>query len=110
MPSVHFIAIGGAAMHNLALELHALNWQVSGSDDQIFDPAKSRLNAVGLLPESEGWFPEKIHQGIEIVILGMHARENNPELQKALELKVAIDAAYKAIYEMVLELSVLTDE
>ncbi len=98
MPSVHFIAIGGAAMHNLALELHALNWQVSGSDDQIFDPAKSRLNAVGLLPESEGWFPEKIHQGIEIVILGMHARENNPELQKALELKIKVVSYPEFIY------------
>ena len=75
---VHFIAIGGAAMHNLALALHQKGYQVTGSDDEIFDPSKSRLEAKGLLPKEYGWFPTKISAEIDAIILGMHAKEDNP--------------------------------
>ena len=67
-------------MHNLALALAEKGLQVSGSDDEIFEPAKSRLSAAGLLPEKEGWFPEKITSELDAVIVGMHARADNPEL------------------------------
>ncbi len=77
-------------MHNLALELHALGHEISGSDDEIFDPAASRLQARGLLPDALGWFTEKINAQLEGVILGMHAKADNPELQKAQELGVPI--------------------
>ena len=87
---VHFIAIGGSAMHNLAIALHKKGYNVSGSDDEIFEPAKSRLQQYGLLPESEGWFPEKISGEIDAVILGMHAKEDNPELIKAKQIGLNI--------------------
>lgn len=90
MTRYHFIAIGGAVMHNLALELHALGHYVQGSDDEIFDPAKSRLAQAGLLPESLGWFAERIDASLDAVILGMHARIDNPELLKAQELGLKI--------------------
>lgn len=90
MSRYHFVAIGGAVMHNLALELKALGNEVSGSDDEIFDPAKSRLLAAGILPESYGWFPEKITKNIDAIILGMHAKSDNPELLKAQELGLKI--------------------
>ena len=77
-------------MHNLALELQHNKHKVSGSDDEIFEPAKSRLSAAGLLPESHGWFPEKITTDIEAVILGMHAKEDNPEKYKEYQ-NVAIE-------------------
>jgi UDP-N-acetylmuramate: L-alanyl-gamma-D-glutamyl-meso-diaminopimelate ligase len=80
---VHFIAIGGAAMHNLALALHLKGFEVSGSDDAIFDPSKSRLKSRGLLPENFGWFPEKITLDLDAIILGMHAMIDNPELVRA---------------------------
>ena len=83
---VHFIAIGGSAMHNLALALHNKGYQVSGSDDVIFEPSKSRLDSKGLLPLNIGWFPEKISNDLDAVILGMHAKPDNPELLKAKEL------------------------
>jgi len=95
----HFIAIGGAVMHNLALELHALGHSVSGSDDEIFDPASSRLKASGLLPEDFGWFPERISDKIDAVILGMHAKLDNPELQKAQKLGIPIFSFPEFIYE-----------
>ena len=79
MSRYHFVAIGGAVMHNLALELHALGNEVTGSDDEIFDPAKSRLAAANILPENYGWFPEKITKEIDAIILGMHAKDDNPE-------------------------------
>lgn len=87
---VHFIAIGGSAMHNLALALHEKGYEVTGSDDAIFEPSRSRLDARGLLPAQTGWFPEKITVDLDVVILGMHAREDNPELlaAKTLGLKV----------------------
>lgn len=96
---VHFIAIGGSAMHNLAMALHHKGYEVTGSDDQVFDPAKTRLESFGLLPESEGWFPEKIGKYIDAIILGMHAREDNPELIKAQELGLKIFSYPEYLYE-----------
>jgi UDP-N-acetylmuramate: L-alanyl-gamma-D-glutamyl-meso-diaminopimelate ligase len=96
---VHFIAIGGAAMHNLALALHNKGYHITGSDDEIFDPSKGRLAAKGLLPEEYGWFPNKISGEIEAVILGMHAKENNPELVKAKELGLKIYSYPEFLYE-----------
>jgi len=87
---IHFVAIGGAAMHNLAIALHKKGYQVSGSDDEIFDPACSNLARHGLLPEEFGWFPEKITKELDAVILGMHAREDNPELIRAKELGIRV--------------------
>jgi len=95
----HFIAIGGAAMHNLALALHNKGYQVTGSDDAIFEPSKSRLEKKGLLPAEMGWFPEKITQDIEAIILGMHAKEDNPELLKAKELGLKIYSYPEFLYE-----------
>ncbi|HIP49263.1 MAG TPA: peptidoglycan synthetase [Lutibacter sp.] len=88
--NVHFIAIGGSAMHNLALALHQKQDTVTGSDDTIHEPSKSRLENKGLLPKEMGWFPEKINSNIDAVILGMHAKEDNPELLKAQELGLKI--------------------
>ena len=96
---IHFIAIGGSAMHNLAIALHLKGETVTGSDDEIFDPAKSRLEKYGLLPDRIGWFPEKIDTTIDAVILGMHARIDNPELQKAKELGVKIYSYPEYLYE-----------
>ena len=96
---IHFIAIGGAAMHNLALALHHKGDLVTGSDDTIFDPSKSRLEKYGLLPETFGWFPEKITSDLDAVILGMHAKEDNPELLKAQELGLAIYSYPEYLYE-----------
>ncbi|MEC4004504.1 Mur ligase family protein [Flavobacterium sp. SUN052] len=95
----HFIAIGGAAMHNLALALHNKGYQVTGSDDAIFEPSKSRLDKKGLLPIELGWFPEKITSNIEAVILGMHAKADNPELLKAQELGLKIYSYPEFLYE-----------
>ena len=97
---VHFIAIGGAAMHNLAMELAARkDYQVTGSDDEIFDPALSRLREAGLLPEQMGWHPERITANLDAVILGMHAREDNPELLRAKELGIPIFSFPQYLYE-----------
>ena len=95
----HFIAIGGAAMHNLALALHNKGYQVTGSDDAIFEPSKSRLDKKGLLPNEMGWFPEKVTLDIEAIILGMHAKEDNPELVKAQELGLKIYSYPEFLYE-----------
>ena len=97
---VHFIAIGGAAMHNLALALQSNQHTVTGSDDEIYNPAKDRLAAAGLLPEAEGWFPERItKKDLDAIILGMHARPDNPELKKAQELGIPIYSYPEFIYE-----------
>ncbi len=96
---IHFIAIGGSVMHNLAIALHKKGYQVTGSDDKFFDPSKSRLEKYGLLPEKEGWHPEKIDLNIEAVILGMHAREDNPELIKARENGNKIYSFPEYLYE-----------
>jgi UDP-N-acetylmuramate: L-alanyl-gamma-D-glutamyl-meso-diaminopimelate ligase len=96
---VHFIAIGGSAMHNLALALHKKGYQVTGSDDEILEPSRSRLANAGILPESVGWFPGKISNELDAVILGMHARADNPELLRAQELGVKIFSYPEYIYE-----------
>ena len=96
---VHFIAIGGSAMHNLALALHKKDYIITGSDDEIFEPSKSRLAKYGLLPEKFGWFPEKIHSGLDAVVLGMHAREDNPELLEAKKLGIKIFSYPEYLYE-----------
>ncbi|MES2731609.1 MAG: Mur ligase family protein [Bacteroidota bacterium] len=95
---VHFIAIGGSVMHNLAIALHHKGYQVTGSDDEIVEPSKGRLQQLGLLPAEMGWFPEKVHAGLEAVILGMHARIDNPELLKAQELGIRIYSYPEYIY------------
>jgi UDP-N-acetylmuramate: L-alanyl-gamma-D-glutamyl-meso-diaminopimelate ligase len=97
--NVHFIAIGGAAMHNLAIALHNKGYEVTGSDDTIFDPSKSRLEAKGLLPETFGWFPEKITSSLDAVVLGMHAKADNPELLKAQDLGLKIYSYPEFLYE-----------
>ena len=97
--NVHFIAIGGSAMHNLALALHNKGYQVTGSDDTIFEPSKSRLEAKGLLPEQFGWFPEKITESLDAIVLGMHAKADNPELLKAQELGLKIYSYPEFLYE-----------
>jgi len=97
--NVHFIAIGGAAMHNLALALHNKGYNVTGSDDTIFDPSKSRLEAKGLLPEMFGWFPEKITKNLDAIVLGMHAKADNPELLKAQDLGLKIYSYPEFLYE-----------
>lgn len=96
---VHFIAIGGSAMHNLAIALHLKGYQVTGSDDEIFEPSKGRLNKYGLLPNSIGWDELRISSELDAIILGMHAREDNPELLKAQELGVKIYSYPEYIYE-----------
>jgi len=95
----HFIAIGGSAMHNLALALHNKGYKVTGSDDAIFEPSKTRLEKKGLLPAEMGWFPEKITSDIEAVILGMHAKADNPELLKAQQLGLKIYSYPEFLYE-----------
>lgn len=97
--NVHFIAIGGAAMHNLAIALHNKGYHVTGSDDTIFDPSRSRLEAKGLLPVAYGWYPEKITQDLDAIVLGMHAKEDNPELLKAQELGLKIYSYPEFLYE-----------
>ena len=96
---VHFIAIGGSAMHNLAIALKIKGFDVTGSDDEIFDPAKGRLAKYGILPADIGWHPEKITSDLDAVILGMHARKDNPELLKAKELGVKIYSYPEYLYE-----------
>ncbi|MFZ9056063.1 MAG: Mur ligase domain-containing protein, partial [Flavobacteriales bacterium] len=97
---VHFIAIGGSAMHNLALALHDTGHIVTGSDDQINEPSRSRLANSGLLPKTLGWFPERITAKVDRVILGMHAREDNPELLQAQDLGLKIQSYPEFLFEM----------
>lgn len=97
--NIHFIAIGGSAMHNLAIALHKKGYKVTGSDDEIFEPSKSRLAKHGLLPKTEGWKEENIHTDLDAVILGMHARNDNPELIKAKALGLKIYSYPEYIYE-----------
>ena len=99
MKKVHFIAIGGSAMHNLAIALHEKGYQVSGSDDAIFEPSRTRLAQRGLLPEEMGWFPEKITTDLDAVILGMHAHADNPEMLRAQELGIKIYSYPEYLYE-----------
>lgn len=96
---IHFIAIGGSIMHSLAIALKEAGHTVSGSDDQIYDPARSKLKKHGILPEEEGWHPGKISEDIDAVILGMHAYHDNPELARAKELGIATYSFPEFIYE-----------
>lgn len=96
---IHFIAIGGSAMHNLAIALHLKGYEITGSDDEIFDPAKGRLEKYGLLPQNIGWNPDAITSDLDAVILGMHAREDNPELLKAKKLGIKIYSYPEFLYE-----------
>ncbi|MBQ7530756.1 MAG: peptidoglycan synthetase [Paludibacteraceae bacterium] len=97
---IHFIAIGGAAMHNLALAIQQkAGYIVTGSDDEIFDPARTHLLEAGLLPDKMGWHPERITPDIDAIILGMHAREDNPELVRARELGLRIYSFPEYLYE-----------
>ncbi|HEY0677717.1 MAG TPA: Mur ligase family protein [Chitinophagaceae bacterium] len=96
---VHFIAIGGSVMHQLALALHRKGYNVTGSDDEIFEPARSNLDKQGILPKSDGWFPEKITDGLDAIILGMHAKGDNPELLRARELNIPVYSFPEYIYQ-----------
>jgi len=96
---VHFIAIGGSAMHNLALALVLKGYSVSGSDDEIFEPAKSRLAKAGILPDKIGWDASRITPDIDAIILGMHAHADNPELEKAMALGLRIYSYPEFLYE-----------
>jgi UDP-N-acetylmuramate: L-alanyl-gamma-D-glutamyl-meso-diaminopimelate ligase len=96
---IHFIAIGGSVMHNLAVALKLAGHDVSGSDDEIFDPSRATLIKHGLLPEKEGWHPETLDQSFDAIILGMHAKSDNPELLKAQELGLTIYSFPEYIYE-----------
>ena len=98
--NVHFIAIGGSAMHNLAIALQQGGHTVTGSDDQIFEPSRGRLESRGLLPAQEGWFPERVHEGLDAIILGMHARQDNPELARAQELGLTIYSYPEFLHEV----------
>jgi UDP-N-acetylmuramate: L-alanyl-gamma-D-glutamyl-meso-diaminopimelate ligase len=98
-PRVHFIAIGGSAMHNLAIALDQKGFNVTGSDDEIFEPSRSRLGRLGLLPSTLGWHPEDITPDLNAVILGMHARKDNPELLRAQELGIPVYSYPSYFYE-----------
>ncbi len=99
MKRFHFIAIGGAAMHNLAIALHNKGFKITGSDDEIAEPSRTNLENCGLLPTTEGWFPDKITSDLDAVILGMHARADNPELIRAQELGIKIYSYPEYLYE-----------
>ena len=98
LQNIHFIAIGGAAMHNLAIVLAQKGCNVTGSDDEIYEPSRTKLDNVGILPTQMGWFPDKIHTDIDAIILGMHARADNPELIKAQALGLKIYSYPEYIY------------
>ena len=97
---IHFIAIGGAAMHNLAIALKLKGYTITGSDDEIFDPAKTRLKNYGLLPEKIGWNKNKINNNLDAIVLGMHAKKDNPELLEAHKLGIKIYSYPEFLYEM----------
>lgn len=99
MTTIHFIAIGGALMHNLALALQDKGYTITGSDDAIYDPSRSRLQAAGLLPDAMGWYPDRLHGGLDAVIVGMHACPDNPELLRAQELGLTIYSYPEYLYE-----------
>ncbi|MBK7131330.1 MAG: peptidoglycan synthetase [Bacteroidales bacterium] len=96
---VHFIAVGGAVMHNLAIALHKKGYRVTGSDDEIFEPSLSRLKQYGLLPEKFGWDPGNISADIDAIILGMHARADNPELLRSKDLGLKIMSFPEYLFE-----------
>ena len=95
----HFIAIGGSVMHQLAIALLQKGYEITGSDDEIFEPARSNLEKAGILPPKEGWFREKLHGRLDAVILGMHAKADNPELIRAKELNLQVYSFPEYIFE-----------
>ncbi len=97
--NIHFISIGGAVMHNMAIALHKKGYIITGSDDEIFEPATSRLAKYGILPTKMGWDVNNIHSGLDAIILGMHARKDNPEMLKAQELGIKIYSFPEYMYE-----------
>ena len=97
---IHLIAIGGSVMHNLALALQTNGHDVSGSDDEIYDPARSRLSSKGILPQKMGWDSSRISKNIDAVIVGKHARSDNPELQEAQRLNLKIYSFPSFVAEM----------
>lgn len=99
MNKIHIIACGGAVMHNIAIALHKMGHHITGSDDEIFEPALGRLKTHNLCPPEFGWFPNKITSDLDFVILGMHARADNPELLKAKELGLKIYSFPDYVYE-----------
>lgn len=99
MKKIHFIAIGGSAMHNLAISLHEKGYKITGSDDSLFEPSKSRLEQRNIAPKEIGWFEENITPDLDAVILGMHAHADNPELQRAKELNIPIYSYPEFLYE-----------
>lgn len=101
--AIHFISIGGSAMHNLALALQHQGYTITGSDDEIYDPSLSRLQQHGLLPAQMGWFPEKITDALDAVIVGMHARNDNPELARAQELGLPIYSYPEFVFQQSLQ-------
>lgn len=96
---IHFIAIGGSTMHNLALALHDKGYIVTGSDDSIYEPSRGRLERAGLLPEAFGWYPDKIQPELDAIILGMHAKPDNPELLRAQELGLTVYSYPEFLYQ-----------
>ena len=96
---IHLIAIGGSAMHNLAIALYINHHTVSGSDDEIYNPARKRLESYGLLPKEMGWKPERIQADLDLIILGMHARPDNPELLRAQQLGLPIVSYPEYLYQ-----------
>ena len=96
---IHFIAVGGSAMHNLAIALKIKGYDVSGSDDEIFEPSRGRLEKFGILPEKEGWDASRVNSTLDAVIVGMHAKNDNPELLKAKELGLKIFSFPEYLYE-----------
>src|SRR5690348_1389806 len=96
---IHFISIGGSVMHQLAIALKRKGYQITGSDDEIFEPARSNLAKEGLLPEEIGWQQDRITKDLDAVILGMHAKADNPELEKAKEFGVAIYSFPEYIFQ-----------
>src|SRR6476661_930904 len=96
---IHFTSIGGSVMHQLAIALKRKGYQVTGSDDEIFEPARGNLDSEGILPQQLGWQPDLVDSKLEAVILGMHARADNPELLKARELGIPIYSFPEYIYQ-----------
>jgi UDP-N-acetylmuramate: L-alanyl-gamma-D-glutamyl-meso-diaminopimelate ligase len=96
---VHFISIGGSVMHQLAIALKRKGYKVTGTDDEIFEPSRTNLEKEGLLPESIGWRPDLITADINAVILGMHAKNDNPEIEKARELSLPIYSFPEYIFQ-----------
>lgn len=96
---IHFIAIGGSVMHNMAIAMKNKGYTVTGSDDEINEPSRSRLRQHGLLPEETGWFAGKLDKSYDEVILGMHARADNPELLRAQELGLKVYSYPEYMYE-----------